>query len=132
MGAPDVLGHLRALGLTLAAEGGNIIVRPRQALTDEARQLIKTHKAGLLAALAGPACKEYASFRKVVAEAERPRERYALVVDQDGSEAVTIALTIRGALPDGEELSCRLAIPRERWDPFLLLALVEQYSGTMH
>jgi hypothetical protein len=130
MGAPDVLGHLRALGLTLAAEGSNIIVRPRQALTDEARQLIKAHKAELLAALRPTSPEETGNNRT---EAAPTLGRYALAVDQDAShEHVTVTMTIRGALPDGSAVSFELTIPREKYDPFALLAMVERYGGTVH
>jgi len=132
MGAPDVLGHLRALGLTLAAEGSNIVVRPRQALTDEARQLIRAHKAELLAALTGTPDRlepeEPGIGRKATAAG-----RYALSVDQDTHpEHVLVSMVIRGALPDGSAVSFELTIPREKYDPFALLAMVERYGVTVH
>lgn len=54
MGAPDLLARLSALGVRLSREGDGIRVAPRSALTDEARTLIREHKAELLAALAEP------------------------------------------------------------------------------
>lgn len=47
----DILSRLRDFGLTALADGENLIVRPRSAITDEARELIRAHKAELLAAL---------------------------------------------------------------------------------
>src|SRR4051812_43195630 len=51
MGAPDILHHLCALGLTATADGGRLLVEPRDAITDEARQLIRANKAAILSAL---------------------------------------------------------------------------------
>lgn len=51
MGAPDVLEHLRAAGLTITADGDRLTVTPRDLLTDDLRSAIRENKAALLAAL---------------------------------------------------------------------------------
>ena len=51
MGAPDVLARLAALGVRLNRDGDSLIAEPRSALTDEARAMIRAHKAELLATL---------------------------------------------------------------------------------
>ena len=51
MGSPDLLKHLRDAGLSIEANDGNLIVTPRERLTDALRLAIKTHKAALLVAL---------------------------------------------------------------------------------
>ena len=51
MGAPDLIGHLKGMGLTLTAAGDRLLVEPREAITDEIRQLIRENKAQILAAL---------------------------------------------------------------------------------
>ena len=51
MGSPDLLKHLRDAGLSIEASDGNLIVTPRERLTDALRLAIKTHKAALLVAL---------------------------------------------------------------------------------
>ena len=43
-----------------------------------------------------------------------------------------LALAIRGAFPDGGTVTCELAIPRAKYDPFLLLDLIERHGGTIH
>jgi hypothetical protein len=53
MGAPDVLEHLSALGVRLRRDGDALIAEPRSALTDDARAMIRAHKAELLRALPG-------------------------------------------------------------------------------
>jgi hypothetical protein len=52
MGAPDLIGHLKSMGLRLRADGDRLLVEPKQAITDEARQLIRENKAALLSELA--------------------------------------------------------------------------------
>ncbi len=51
MAVPDALSQLSAMGVRLARDGESIRATPRSLLTDEARELIRTHKAELLAAL---------------------------------------------------------------------------------
>ncbi len=53
MGAPDLLEHLYAAGLTLAIDGERLTVTPRGRLTDEMRQAIRESKRELMALLAG-------------------------------------------------------------------------------
>lgn len=56
-----------------------------------------------------------------------PTARYALVTDMDADpEAVILTLAIRG------QATCELRIPRDRYDPFLLLDLIERHGGTVH
>jgi hypothetical protein len=51
MNATDLLTTLRNRGLTIAADGDALNVRPRELLTDELRAAIRTHKRELLAEL---------------------------------------------------------------------------------
>ncbi|WIT11417.1 hypothetical protein PFX98_21355 [Paucibacter sediminis] len=51
MGAFDLLQHLRTAGLALTVDGDNLIVTPRERLTDAMRSAIRAHKPGLLDAL---------------------------------------------------------------------------------
>lgn len=41
-------------GLTIETEGGNLVVRPKELITDEVRAFIRTHKAEILAELGKP------------------------------------------------------------------------------
>lgn len=49
--AAEILGRLSAAGLHLRAEGGKLIARPKEAVTDDLRGLMRDHKAELLAEL---------------------------------------------------------------------------------
>lgn len=129
MGAPDVLSRLSALGVRLTREGEAIRAAPKSALTDEARALIREHKSEILAALAAaplPDLAAEARRQRVLAMlAERPGIRYAVVVDNPDTDPVILALAIQGVG------TCELRIPRAKYDPFLLLDLIERHSGTV-
>jgi hypothetical protein len=45
---------------------------------------------------------------------------------------VLLALAIRRALPDGSAVTCELRVPRDKYDPWLLLELIERHGGTVH
>lgn len=65
--------------------------------------------------------------------AERPGIRYAVVTDTEADpDAVILALAIRDAMPDGSTVTGELAIPRAKYDPFLLLELIERHGGSVH
>jgi hypothetical protein len=59
--------------------------------------------------------------------AERPGARYAVLTDTEADpEAVILALAIR------DVATCELRIPRAKYDPFLLLDLIERHGGAVH
>ena len=131
MQAGALLSQLARYGLRLTAEGDRLRVEPRAALTDEARELIRKHKAELLAALemdrlSDPAAE--ARRQRVLAMLDaNPGSRYAVVTDSETDpDAVILALAIRG------RATCELRIARDRYDPFLLFDLIERHSGTIH
>jgi hypothetical protein len=53
MNATGLLARLRAKGLTVAAHGDALTVRPRELLTDELRAAIRANKPAILAELRG-------------------------------------------------------------------------------
>jgi hypothetical protein len=54
MGARDLLNDLASAGLSVYVHGGNLIIRPRELLTNEIRAAIKAFKLDLLALLMAP------------------------------------------------------------------------------
>ena len=59
--------------------------------------------------------------------ADNPGVRYAVLTDTDTeADAVVLALAIRGMA------SCELRIPRAKYDPLLLLHLIERHGATVH
>jgi hypothetical protein len=45
------LNTLRTAGITISVDGGNLVVRPRSAITDDLRALIRANKGGLMTEL---------------------------------------------------------------------------------
>jgi TubC N-terminal docking domain len=93
MGAPDILARLSAAGVRLELDGSDLLARPRAALTDELRGLIKAHKPELLAALSSSAGLTQAEREKLLqlaARWEMDDDDVALVLRQCecGGEAV--------------------------------------------
>ena len=96
--------------------------------------LIREHKPGIVAALQEAAndplpdpAAEARRQRVLAMLAERPGIRYAVLTDtQADPEAVLLTLAIRG------RATCELHIPRDRYDPFLLLDLIERHGATVH
>ena len=44
----DIVSKIRAMGVTLSVDGGNLIVRPKAAITDDLRSMIREHKPAIL------------------------------------------------------------------------------------
>lgn len=55
MGARDLLARLAAAGVTVAAEGDRLLIRPASRLTDDLRAELRAEKPAVLALLAAPA-----------------------------------------------------------------------------
>lgn len=64
--------------------------------------------------------------------ADRPGIIYAVVVDNPDTDPVIVALGIRGAMQDSAIVTCEFRIPREKFDPFLLLDLIERHGASVH
>jgi TubC N-terminal docking domain len=131
MSAPDLLLALRDQGFKLWAEGGRVMVAPKERITDETRALIRAHKAELLTALSAdtlthPAA-EARRQRLLAMLGAQPDARYAVLTDTEAApESIIVALAIRG------RATCEFHIPRDKYDGTLLLDLIEKYGGTMH
>ena len=58
---------------------------------------------------------------------KNPTARYAILTDTESEpEAVLLTLAIRG------KATCELTIPKAKYDPFLLLDLLDRHGGTVH
>ena len=65
--------------------------------------------------------------RVVAMLAENPGIQYAVTTDADADpEVVILILAIRG------RATCELRIPRAKYDPFLLLTMIERHGGMVH
>ena len=113
-----ILDRLHQRGIRLKAEGDRLIAESASALTDDARTLIRDHKPELLKLLDRENRRQ--RVLKMLADAP-PAVHYAyLTDDKSHPEYVILALAIRGVG------TCELSIPRDRYDPFLLMEMLEK------
>lgn len=89
MGAPDLLHALQGQGLRVWAEGERLLVAPKARITDEARRLIREHKAELLAALAEPELFTFSPPGDPANDDEALRERTAIMAEANGWDDAT-------------------------------------------
>jgi hypothetical protein len=137
MGAPDLLAQLSALGVKLSREGDALIAEPRSALTDEARAMIRAHKAELLAAFESPAKGVlHSAGADPAAEARiahalaflemHPNVRRACFANVEGDPAhVIITVAIREP-----RVAVEVLVRRERLDVPALMELSLRYPDT--
>ena len=91
MSAPDLLNELRRMGLRLSAQGSELHVGPRAAITEEARRLIRDHKPEILKALTGSE-EDTFSFTPPGDPAnddEALQERVAIMIEANGMDEAT-------------------------------------------
>jgi len=118
MGASDLLERLTLAGVRLSVLGPDqLAAEPRAALTDELRALIRTNKSALLAALArlepGRGIRQQRALTKL---ADSPDLKRVAIFDIEANPtAVICTLAIR------DVGTCELTIPRDKYDPWLLL-----------
>ena len=81
-GGAEILARLEAAGLSIRAQEGNLIARPREALTDELRGLIQHHRAELLAEIEAQRAARIAQYLDdPPAPEERVRELMGIVIE---------------------------------------------------
>ena len=101
---------------------GNIVARPRAAVTPEVLALIKAHKQELLAAIEPPLISQAVEMLR-----ERPSDVRAVVGKPQSNGRCLVAVAIRN--PDG---SIETRLLDARIDPFALLELAERHGTTIH
>ncbi len=118
MGAPDLLLMLRDSGYSIKADNGYIDISPANELPPELITEITQHKPEILAELAKEAMQQ-----KVIAmlAADSNLARAVTVEDTGDPEGLLMAVAVRGAVTV-------MMLPRAKYDPFLLLHLIEKHS----
>lgn len=116
MDARHFLERIEAAGFTLEAHGdSDIAVTPFSRLTDAQRQFIKTHKTAIRAVLAA----RPAPPAQPIVE---PHEDADFLPDPERYEIIEFT---NWRLPSGRRVAFKMAIPREKYDGFELLRLLE-------
>lgn len=132
MNVADILQVLRAHEAQVHVEDGNLIItREAGPLPDDLLAEMRAHKAELLEVLGVEDCDEpspdpamEARREKVLAMlAENPQIKRAIATDTEADpENVIVTIGLRG------QATGELAIPKTKYDPFLLLNLIEAQS----
>jgi hypothetical protein len=123
-----LLDRITAAGVQLEPAGDKL--RASGPLTDELRDLIRAHKAEILAELAAANdefCNQYARAREsrraraLAMLADDPERRIAIVAEPGDPAYVTVAVC---AVAIGE-----IEIAADRYDAFALMALMDQHGN---
>ena len=135
MGAPDLLNMLQGMGLQLSVQGSQIHVRPRDAITDEARRLIREYKAELLDALQraqgapgqqGGVWVDERKRRALAFLEANPQVKRACFADVQ-SDPANVILTVAVRDP---RAAVEVLIDRAKFDAMRLLELSLRYPDT--
>ena len=123
MGASELLGRLALAGVRLERIAADrLAAEPRDALTDELRDLIRQHKPELLAALEpvdrGRELRRQRALAKLRTEPDK--QRVAIFDSDFERDSVLCTLAIR------DVGTCELQIPKNRYDPWLILDALER------
>jgi restriction endonuclease Mrr len=116
MNAQHFLERIEAAGFNLEPHGDfDIAITPLSRLTDTQRQFIKTHKTAIRAALAAKPSAPILSTAEVHGDTDilTHPECYEIVEFTDWR------------LPSGRRVTFKLAIPKEKYDGFELLRLLD-------
>lgn len=108
---------LKAEGVTVKADGDFLELSPVEKITEELIQRLRKHKPAILAEL-----KREARQQKVLSIlAENPNTQRAFVTDTESDpNNVILAFAIK------DQYTFEMMIPREKYDAFLLLELIEK------
>lgn len=127
MSVAQIIGQVFDAGGQIVVDGSDLVLTAPRPLPADLLDRIKAHKPDIVKALARPdplpplAPAAEARRRKVLAMARDGRQ-YAIHVEDPNTDPVIMAL----ATPAG---TCEVLIPRDRYDPFALLATMEGWEA---
>lgn len=125
MGAPDLIFELRRNGYSIRADGGYLDISPADNLPPELVKTLRQSKAEILTELQREARRQKAI---VMLEAALGTQR-AIYTDTD-SDPHNVILTVAVRYPTGA--TCEMLIPKEKYDPWRLLEIIERHAQTTH
>jgi hypothetical protein len=150
MTAPELLRHLRQLGMDVRSDGSHLIVAPRRRITEELRCVIRENKPSLLIALAprnAGAGETQSGTTKAVAPdslselrarerrraqavrmlAEDPAHRIAFVAGEEYRGQMVVMLAVR--TPTAGTITGELVIDKGSWDPLVFTEMIGKFGG---
>ena len=118
MEAAEIIEYLRNRDLTVSiADDDSLELSPAEKNTNELIERLRKHKTAIIEELK----REQRRERVLRMLEENPRIQRAFVTDtMNDRNNVILTLAIRGAG------TCELEIPKRKYDPFLLLAIIER------
>jgi len=119
MEAIEIIEYLREQNFTVKADGDFLELSPPEKITEELIKRLRKHKPEILAELK----REERSAKVLSMLAANPDSQRAIITDLD-SDLGNVILTI--AIWD--QYTFEMQIPKHRYDPFMLLELIEKGS----
>ena len=124
--ATELIRSLAQQGVNLRVDGEQLIVQaPKGSVASETMERLKEQKAAVMAELAAPSGVRFRrqEVLQMMADDDRPRSHYWKTFDKAHPDFVILAFAIRG-VGTGE-----LSIPREKYDPFLLMEILDKHQA---
>ena len=113
----EIIEYLREQNFSVKADGEYLELSPPEKITDELIKRLRKHKPAILAELK----REERRLKVLAILVENPETRRAFITDL-GTDPDNVILTI--AIRD--QFSFEMQIPKQRYDPFILLELIEK------
>ena len=112
-----IIEALKAEGVTIRADGDFLELSPAEKITDELIKRLRKHKPAILAEL-----KREERRKKILGMlADQPETQRAIITDLNNDpNNVILTIAIR------DQYVFEMQIPKHRYDPFILLELIEK------
>lgn len=121
MNAIEMIENLRRQNITVKSDGEYLELSPPEKITEDLIQRLRKHKPAILAELK----REERRLKVLAMLAEKPATKLAFTTDLNSdSDSVILTIAIR------DQYCFEMQIPKDRYDPFMLLELIEtqQYA----
>lgn len=113
----EIIRDLKANGVTIKTDGKFLELEPPEKITNELIERLRKHKSAIIEELK----REQRREKVLRMLEENPGTQRAFVTDtMSNRDNVILTLAIRGIG------TCEMEIPKRKYDPFLLLAIIER------
>jgi len=117
MEAIEIIEYLREQNFTVKADGEYLELSPPEKITEELIRRLRKHKPAIIEELK----REERRLKVLSMLAENPGTQRAFVTDTESDpDNVILTMAIR------DQASFEMLIPRRKYDPFMLLELIER------
>lgn len=117
MEAKEIIEYLREHDLTVRADGDYLELSPPEKITEELIKRLRKHKPAIIAELK----REERRVRVSQMLEEKPETQRVFVTDMNADpDNVILTIAIR------DQYSFEMTIPKAKYDPFMLLELIEK------